>query len=277
MLSDFLTYPFLQYGLAAGLMIGFVAPLIGLFIVVRRLSLIADALSHITLSGVAAGLLLGQVFPAIERIEPIYFGLLFAVIGALLIERLRREYRHYQELAIPIILSAGIGLAVVLISLAHGFNTDLFSLLFGNILAVTPQDLLRIFVVSLIVLLTIYLFYKELLLLSFDEEGARLAGIPSGWINLLFSLLVGLVISISMQVVGILLVSALITLPVAAAMRITGSFRQTLITAVLFGELSVMVGMVLSYWFNIASGGTIVLVSVLLLLVILAVKRLRTG
>lgn len=276
MISDFLTYPFLQYGLLAGLMIGFVAPLIGVFIVVRRLSLIADALSHITLSGVAAGLLLGQAFSFFEGISPIYMGLFFAIFGALLIERLRKIYRFYQELAIPIIMSTGIGLAVVLISLSHGFNTDLFGLLFGNILAVTPEDVLRILTVSLIVTAFFFLFYKELLLLSFDEEGAKLAEIPGGWINLLFSLMVGLVISISMQVVGILLVSALITLPVASAMRIPGSFRQTLTLSILFGELSVVVGMMLSYWFNIASGGTIVLVSVFLLLTLLAIRRFRT-
>ncbi|WP_028987132.1 metal ABC transporter permease [Thermicanus aegyptius] len=275
MLQDFFTYSFLQYGLLAGLMVGWVAPLIGVFIVVRRLSLIADALSHITLAGVAAGLLLGQLLPALGEISPLYFGLLFAVIGALLIERLRKAYRSYQELAIPIILSAGIGLAVVLISLAHGFNVDLFGLLFGNILAVTEGDLLRIFIVSLVVIIAVWLFYKELLLLSFDEEGAKLAGVPGGWINLFFSLLVGLVISISMQVVGILLVSALITLPVAAAMRITSSFKQTLFVSILFGEISVLLGMMLSYWFNLASGGTIVLVAVVILLVLLGRRGFR--
>lgn len=277
MIEALLNYTFMQNALLSGLVIGLVAPLIGVFLVVRRLSLIADALSHITLSGVAAGLLLGQSVPFFQSISPIYMGMAFSVAGAFFIDKLRSAYRFYQELAIPIILSTGIGLGVVLISLANGFNVDLFGYLFGSLLAVTEQDVIRVVIASAIVIVVVWLFYKELLYLSFDEEAARISGVPRGLVNVIFSILVAIVISISMQVVGILLVSALITLPVAAALQLANSFRQTFMYAILFGEVSVISGLMLSYTFDLASGGTIVLVAVLLLVIVLLVKRVRNS
>jgi zinc transport system permease protein len=268
-------YSFLQHAFLSGILIGFVAPFIGVFLVVRRQSLIADALSHITLSGVAAGLLLSQRFSIFAEWNPIYFGTAFSVAGAFIMDKLRQAYRFYQELAIPIILSAGIGLGVVLISLAKGFNVDLFGYLFGSLLSVTESDLIRVAIISLIVYTVVFLFYKELLFLSFDEEGARLSGVSRSLVNLIFSILVALVISVSMQVVGILLVSALITLPVATALQLARSFRQTFIYSVLFGELAVVTGLIIAYQFNLASGGTIVLVAVALLLLVLIVKRVK--
>lgn len=275
MIEALLSYKFLQYALATGLIIGVIAPLMGVFLVVRRLSLIADALSHITLAGVAAGLLLGQTFAIFVGLDPIFFGMIFSVFGALLIESLRKAYKHYQELAIPIILSAGIGLGVVLISLSKGSNIDIFGYLFGNILAVTYHDLLRVIIASAIVLIIVFLLYKELLFLSFDEEGARISGIPHTMINLVFSVLIALVISISMQVVGILLVSAMITLPVATAMQWAKSFKQTFIYAILFGELAVVFGLTAAFYLDIASGGAVVLLSVLFLLISIVIKRIR--
>jgi len=275
MLEAFFQYSFLQHAFYSGILIGLIAPFIGVFLVVRRQSLIADALSHITLSGVAAGLLLSQRFSLFSEWNPIYFGTAFSVAGAFVMDKLRQAYRFYQELAIPIILSAGIALGVVLISLANGFNVDLFGYLFGSLLSVTEMDLIRVAIISIIVFVVVILFYKELLYLSFDEEGARLSGVPRGLVNLVFSVLVALVISVSMQVVGILLVSALITLPVAAALQLANSFRQTFIYAVIFGELSVISGLMIAYQFNLASGGTIVLVAVVLLLAVLLIKRMR--
>lgn len=276
MLEALLNYKFLQYALFSGLIIGLVAPLMGVFLVVRRLSLIADALSHITLAGVAAGLLLVEYIAFLADIDLSYFGMLFAVFGAFLVEALRKAYRHYQELAIPIILSAGIGLGVVLISLSKGSSFDIFGYLFGNINAVTQEDVIRVGIAALIVLLLIWLLYKELLYLSFDEESARISGIPHRMINVIFAILVALVISISMQVVGILLVSAMITLPVATAMQWSNSFKRTFVYAILFGELAVVLGMIAAYYLNIASGGAITLLSVLFLVVSIGIKRVRT-
>ncbi|KXG44201.1 metal ABC transporter permease [Tepidibacillus decaturensis] len=266
---EILQYDFMQRAFLAGILIGVISPVIGVFIVLRRLSLIGDTLSHVTLAGVAAGIL-GGIYPVLS-------GMIFAVLAALGIEKLRKLYRSYEELAIPIMLSTGIGLAVVLISLVSGTNVDLFGYLFGSVMAVSGKDLFTIAIVGFIILLAIYFFFKELFYLSFDEEAARLSGIPHRFINTIFIILVALTISLSMRVVGILLVSSLMTIPVAASLQIANSFRKALMYAVIFSLLSVIIGILFSYFFNLATGGTIVLTSVLILILVIAGKRFYFG
>ncbi|MBW8348127.1 metal ABC transporter permease [Bacillus sp. IITD106] len=273
MISAIFQYEFLQNTFLTGLLIGFIAPLLGTFIVVRRLSLIADALSHVTLAGIAASLFLSKKTMMFAGMNPLYFGMGFSVFGSILIERLRMVYKHYQELAIPIILSGGIGIGVIFISLADGFNTDLLNYLFGSVSAVSRVDLYVIFGISIFVGLVILFLYKELFLLSFDEEHAKVSGIPAKSIHLLFMVLIALVIAASMRIVGILLVSALMTLPVAASMRIARGFKQTIMFSILFGEVSVIGGLMSAYYLDLAPGGTIVIISILILLGIILYKR----
>ncbi|HEY9577839.1 MAG TPA: metal ABC transporter permease, partial [Pseudobacillus sp.] len=189
------------------------------------------------------------------------------------IERLRTVYKHYQELAIPIILSGGIGIGVIFISLADGFNTDLFSYLFGSVSAVSREDLWLICIVSVIVIATVYLLYKELFLLSFDEEHAKASGIPAKSIHFIFIILVALVIAASMRIVGVLLVSALMTLPVAASIRMAKGFKQTIAYSVLFGEVAVITGLISAFYLDLAPGGTIVVASILILLLVIGAKK----
>ncbi|WLD92094.1 metal ABC transporter permease [Alkalihalobacillus sp. AL-G] len=275
MIEDFIQYDFIRNAAIVGIMIGFLAPLLGVFIVVRRQSLIADALSHITLAGIAASLLLSKQFVVFKNLNPVYIGMAFSVTGSILIERLRKEYKHYQELAIPIILSVGIGLSVVFISLANGFNTDLFNYLFGSIIAVGDTDVWMVFTVLIVVVFAIIVFYKELFLLSFDEEQAHVSGIRSRFIHFLFMVMVALVIAASMRIVGILLVSSLITLPVAASIRIATGFKKAIFYAIVFGEMSVVSGLIFSYYFDLAPGGTIVLFAALILIFVIVWKKYR--
>lgn len=277
MIEAMFHYEFLRNAFFAGVLIGFVAPLLGVFIVVRRLSLIADALSHVTLAGIAANLLLAKKIGTVAGSNPLYMGMGFSVAGSLLIEKLRSVYKHYQELAIPIILSGGIGLSVIFISLADGFNTDLFSYLFGSVSAVSRQDVWVILGIACMVVVTICLLYKELFLLSFDEEYAVASGIRAKTIHFVFIVLVALVIAASMRIVGILLVSSLMTLPVAASIRIAKGFKQAIVYSVLLGELSVIVGLIVSYEVDLAPGGTIVMLSVLILLIVILWKKWRRG
>lgn len=264
MIEALLNFDFMRYSLLSGILIGFIAPLIGAFIVVRRLSLIADALSHVTLGGISFGMFILTLSPALTIINPMWFGILYAIVGALLIEKLRTSYSNYQEIAIPIIMSTGIALSAIFISLADGFNQEIVGLLFGSISAVSLSDFLTVVVIAIVVVLFITLFYKELFILSFDEEYSRVANIPK-WIQFLFIVIVAMVISASMRVVGILLVSALITLPIAIAMRITKGFKQLIILSVIIGEFSVIMGLVLAFYMNISPGGVIVVLLVLLL------------
>lgn len=273
MIAGLMEYEFLQNAFLTGLLIGLVAPLIGVFIVVRRLSLIADALSHVTLAGIAASLLLAKKWSLFAGLNPLYLGMAFSVMGSLFIEKLRSVYKHYQELAIPIILSGGIGLGVIFISLADGFNTDLFSYLFGSVSAVSRIDLIIIFIISFLVILLIFLLYKELFLLSFDEEHAKASGIAAKSVHFIFILMVALVIAASMRIVGILLVSSLMTLPVAASIRIAKGFKQTIFYSILFGELSVLGGLIISYYLDLAPGGTIVMIAVVILIITIMLKK----
>ncbi|MFQ3546188.1 metal ABC transporter permease [Halobacillus rhizosphaerae] len=275
MIESFFHYQFLQNAAITGMLIGIVAPLLGVFIVVRRLSLIADALSHITLTGIAASLLLEKKVPSINDWNPVYMGMVFSVAGAVLIERLRKVYKHYEELAIPIILSGGIGLGVILISLADGFNTDLFSYLFGSVTAVSRTNMWTVLVVTILVALIVLLFYKELFVLSFDEEHASISGVNGRFIHLLFIVMVAIVIAASMQVVGILLVSALMTLPVASSLRLAHSFKQTIGLSIVFGETSVILGLISSYYLSVPPGGTIVMTAILILVFSMIYKKVK--
>lgn len=270
LIDALLEFDFIRYSFIAGILIGLLAPLIGTFIVVRRLSLIADALSHVTLGGIAFGMLLTKLLAF--TINPVWTGILFSIAGSLMIERLRSVYKHYQELAIPIIMSLGIGLSVIFISFADGFNQDLFGYLFGSISAVTFNDVIVIFSIFVVVLLFIVLLYKELFILSFDEEYASIIGVPR-YVHLLFMLMVALVISASMRVVGILLVSSLITLPVASAMRLTRSYKELMIWSVIIGEFAVIAGLVAAFYLDISPGGVIVMLLVAILLLSIIIKK----
>ncbi len=274
MIESIFQYEFLQNAFASGLIIGFIAPLLGVFIVVRRLSLIADALSHVTLAGIAGSLYLSQSIGALALLNPLYLGIVASVTGSLFIERLRRLYKHYEELAIPIIMSAGLGFGAIFISLAEGFSSDLFSYLFGSVSAVSRQDLWIIIGIALIVIIFLSLFFKELFVLSFDEEYAKASGLPAKWIHVLFMIVTALVIAGSMRIVGILLVSSLMTLPVAAAMRISKSFKQAILLSVIFGELSVVIGLVSAFYLDLAPGGTIVVTSIIILLLTILSKKI---
>ncbi|MHA6259480.1 metal ABC transporter permease [Sporosarcina sp. CAU 1771] len=273
MISAILTYEFLQNAFISGLIIGVIAPLLGLFIVVRRLALIADALSHVSLAGIAGSLYLSQQVLFFTALNPIYLGIGSAVAGSLLIEKLRGTYKHYEELAIPVILSAGIGLGAIFISLSKGFSSDLIGYLFGSVSAVSRQDLFIVLVIAIIVVGYIRFLYKELFVLSFDPEYAKVSGVNSKYIQIFFMVITALVIGASMRIVGILLVSSLMTIPVAASIQLAKSFKGALIYSIIFGEAAVLIGLVTAFYLDIAPGGTIVLTSIAILLVVLAWKK----
>ncbi|MBI5975664.1 metal ABC transporter permease [Staphylococcus canis] len=264
MIDALLNFEFIRYSMISGILVGLIAPLIGTFIVVRRLSLIADALSHVTLGGISFGMFLISSSPILSFINPIWTGILFSIVGALLIEKLRTSYKDYQEIAIPIIMSTGIGLSAIFISLADGFNQEIVGLLFGSISAVSLSDLFTIIIITIIVLVFIMMLYKELFILSFDTEYSQIIGVPK-IIQFLFIVIVALVISASMRVIGILLVSALITLPVAIAMRWTKGFKQFILISILIGEFSVIVGLITAFYLDISPGGVIVVILIALL------------
>jgi zinc transport system permease protein len=264
-MPEILQYGFMQRALLAGLMIGTVAPLIGVFLVLRRLSLIADTLAHVALAGVAAGILL--------RTYPVGGALVAAIVAAVGIERLRVSGRLFGEAALAVFLSGGVAVAVVLISVARGFTVDLFAYLFGAITVVQPRDLWVILALGLVVLAAVGTFYKELFAITFDEEGARVQGVPVDALNLLLTALVAVTVVVAMRVVGILLTSALIVIPSITALRLARNFQETLRIAVACSLVSVLAGMVASFYLDVAAGGAIVLAALGLFAVVSMLGR----
>ena len=260
---ELFNYEFMQRALAAGLLVAVICPLIGTFVVMRRLSMIGDTLSHASLAGIAAGMLGG--------LYPLWSALIFSLAAAIGIEKLRKHFPQYAELSISIVLSASIGLAVVLISLANSFNADLMSYLFGSIIAVNALDIYIILGLSIIILVSVGLFYKEFFYMAFDEEGAELAGMPVSSLNMYFTVLTAMTIVVSMRVVGMMMVSSLMVVPVACSLLISKSFKNTIFLSVFFALISVVIGLFSSYWFDLAPGGSIVLTSVFILIAVIVI------
>lgn len=267
-------YQFMQHAFLVGMVVGTITPLVGLFLVMRRLSLIADALSHLSLSGIATGLWLQSKWFVFQTFNPLYMGMFFSIIGALFVDRLRKVFRGYQEIAIPIVMAFGIASGIILINAANGLNVDIAGYLFGNILVVSKQELAMTCITGLIVMIFILAFYRPLFAIHLDEEFAVFSGIPKKWIQTIFMVIVALVIAVAIRVVGILLVSALMTLPVAISLQIAQSFRQAFIGSILVSELAVMLGLIMAYYFDLASGGAIVLILITFLLLVIAGKKL---
>ncbi|NMA62991.1 MAG: metal ABC transporter permease [Syntrophomonadaceae bacterium] len=262
---EMLQYSFMQRALVAGMIIGIICPLIGIFLVLRRLSLIGEALAHVSLAGVATGLITG--------LNPTLIGLGFSLAGTLSIEYFRKTYERYAELAIAILMAAGMSLAIILISLGQGNTATIFSFLFGSIIAVSPTDLAIIAIIGAVVVLATGLLYQQLFYISFDEESAHLAGIPTATINLIFVVLVAMTVAVSMRIVGVLLVSSLMTIPVAASLQIARSFKSAVWVSLFMAQVSVIVGLVSAFYLDLAPGGTIILTSLALLGLTIGAKK----
>lgn len=256
---------FMQNAFMAGFIVSILCPFIGLFIVLRRYSMIGDTLSHSSFAGVAIGLVAGT--------NPIITSFIFTSICAVVIEYLRSYYKKYSELVMSIVLTLSLGLAIILISSGKA-SAKVDSFLFGSILTVTRQDIYLIAIVGFICIVCLVLLYNKLVYITFDESGAKTAGINVKLINYIFTLLVAATISISIRVMGILVVSSIMVVPVATAMQLKKGFNKTLIFALLFGVLDVMLGLIFSYYINSAPGGTIALTSVIFLIITLLIKNI---
>ena len=250
-------YPFMQRAFLVGVLLALIIPCVGIVIVLKRLSMIGDALSHTSLAGVAAGLLF--------NINPVLGATAACVAAAFGIEAIRKKLPRYAEMSIAIILSAGVGLAGVLsgfVRSAASFN----SFLFGSIVAISDGELYTVAVVSGIIVLAFLFLYKELFYLALDERAARMSGIPVGIINSVFTVLIAVTVSIAARTVGALIVSS--------RMQLGRSYKQTVLWSIAFAEGFTVGGLFLSYYVGLKPGGTIVLLGVACLLLLLILKPL---
>lgn len=258
-------YTFILHGLSAGIIVAVIAPLIGIFLVLKRYSLIADTLAHISLAGIAIGLITG--------ISPILTGLGATIIGSIGVERLRISKKIYGESALALFLSGSLALAIVLLSLAHGFNTNLFNYLFGSIVTVTIGDVYTILGLAALVIVVLSIFYRQLLYVTFDEEAAQVSGVSTRRINLILIILSALVVSVAIPIVGVLLIGALVVIPVISALQLRKNFLQTIVCAEIISIFSVIAGIFASFYFNLSTGGTIVLLMLAIFFIIYIIKN----
>ncbi len=264
-LSELLSYGFFQRALIAGILVAILCSSLGMFLVLRRLSLIGDGLAHLTFGSVAIGMFL--------RVYPPYMAIPLSLLGSLAIMRIMEKARIYGDSAIGIISSAGIAIGIIITSISGGFNVDLFSYLFGNILTIRKDEIIITLFLTISVLLLIYIFYDELIATSFDEDLAKISGINTKKINNLLILITAFTVVISMRVVGILLVSSFLILPNVSALQIAKNFRSAIFISSSIAILAVVLGIIISFVFNLPASGSIVLVNLVFFILSLTLRR----
>lgn len=250
---DFLNYGFIQRAYLAGAAVAALCAILGVILVLRQLSLIGDGLSHISFGALALGLFLG--------VYPIYVALPIAILASYFIIVLKDKANLYGDAAIAVASAVGIASGVILASLASGFNVDLFSYLFGNILAISSAEAWLSIIVSILVIALIAYLYRDILASTFDEELAQVSGVKVRQLNIILSSLTAVSVVLAIKVVGVMLVSALLVIPAVSALQLAKSFKAALIWALLFAVISVLIGVSLSFLTDLPAGATIVIVN----------------
>ena len=268
-LYDILNYEFIRRAIGAGILIAAVSSVLGVFLVLRRFSLIGDGLAHVTFGSVAVVMLIG--------VSPMYITLAalpLVMLSSLAILKLTRSRLIQSDAAIGIVSSIGIATGIILVSLSNGYNVDLFSYLFGNILTVTQTELFLSLIVFIIVVAAVIIFYDDLLAVTFDEELARTMGVKTNRISLILFILTAVAAVLAMKVAGIMLVSAMLILPPLIALQLSLNFKMTIVAAVLFSILSVICGIITAFLLNLPAGGTIVIFNIAFLLLVFGAKKI---
>ena len=261
---EILTYSFMHRALISGVAIAILCSVVGLFLVLRRYSLFGDAIAHSSFGGIALGLLAG--------VYPLWTAYGVSIISALIITKIKNKYNISGDASIAVLLSSGIAVGLVIIGLSGGFTIDIFSFLFGSILLVSVDDTILILALTGIILIVILLLYRQILYSTFNEEQAKVSGIPVEKINYLIVLMAGITVVTSIQLVGVLLISALFVIPNVTAIMYGRGFKQTAIISISFSIFSVVAGILVSYIFDITPAGTIVLLAIGLLAGTMVIK-----
>ena len=259
---------FMQRAWLAGLIMAVICPLIGSFLVLRRQSLIGDGLGHIAFAGVAGGALFGY--------SPVLSAAVATILGALAIEKVRVKLSDAADMVLAIFFYSGMGLAVIFTSMNKEGGFNLGSILFGSLMTVSSRDLIIVAILGLCTVLFVLLYYRPLQYLTFDETSAKVAGLPVDKLNMLLAVLTALTVALSMRIVGLLLVSAMMVIPVACALQTAKSFAQTILQSMAYGIIAVALGLTTSYYANLAPGGTIVLTCTALFMVSTLLGKKKT-
>lgn len=267
LLASLFSYQFFQFAILGGVLAGSACATVGVFIVLKKQSMLGEGLAHASFGGIALGLFLG--------LFPILTALLVSIFTVMAISYMRRQGIAPSDASIAVFLALGFATGLVLISLSGGFSVDLFSYLFGSILTINTTDLAMIILLGLGIILFVLVFYKEIVALCFDENFAKLSGIPVTTFNLVFDVLVAITIVISIKIVGVILVSALIVIPALSALQLNLSFRKTMVVSVAFAAASVLTGIIISAIWGVATSGMIVFTAGAIFVICATYRRLE--
>lgn len=265
MIEAFLNYGFLQRAFVAGIFVALACAMLGLFLILRRDSMIGHGLAHITFAGIALGLYLG--------IFPLGIALIVAVIMALAMMKLKDKTRLYGDTAIAIFSSVGFAFGILIVTLAQSFNVNLFSFLFGEILAIESIEVWLSVVLAAAVIFIMASKYQEFMYMTFDRESAKASGIKVGKLDTLLTILTAITVVLGMKIVGILLVSALLVIPAAAGLQLASSFKKAMAYSSLVSIASVVTGLILAFQLDLPASGTIVIASFFFFLLFFVFKR----
>ena len=264
MVLEALSYGFVQKALIAGIAVALICSFMGTFLVLRRYSLFGDGIAHVAFGGVSVGLFLG--------VFPLWTAFIVSIFGGLGLQKLRQSTKISGDAAVAVVLVSGLAIGVILVSSSGGFSVDLFSFLFGSILLISNEDTAMILGISAGIIATLVVMQKQFLHLTFNEEHTKIAGLPVTVLNYAFVILASVTVVTSMRLVGILLISALIVIPNISAMMFGKGFKKTVIISMSISVISVISGILLSYYYNVAPSGTIVMIAVAILIGVLAAR-----
>ena len=264
MVLEALSYGFVQKALIAGIAVALICSFMGTFLVLRRYSLFGDGIAHVAFGGVSVGLFLG--------VFPLWTAFIVSIFGGLGLQKLRQSTKISGDAAVAVVLVSGLAVGVILVSSSGGFSVDLFSFLFGSILLISNEDTIMILAISAGIIATLVVMQKQFLHLTFNEEQAKIAGLPVTLLNYAFVILASVTVVTSMRLVGILLISALIVIPNITAMMFGKGFKKTVGIAMSISVISVVSGILLSYYYNVAPSGTIVMIAVAILIGVLVAR-----
>ena len=264
MILEALSYGFMQKALIAGIAVGLICSFMGTFLVLRRYSLFGDGIAHVAFGGISVGLFLG--------VFPLWTAFIVSIFGGLGLQKLRQSTKISGDSAVAVVLVSGLAVGVILVSSSGGFSVDLFSFLFGSILLISQEDTIMILALSAGIIATLTILQKQFLHLTFNEEQAKLAGMRTTLLNYAFVVLASITVVTSMRLVGILLISALIVIPNITAMQFGKGFKKTVLISMSISVISVVSGILVSYFLNVAPSGTIVVIAVGILVGTLLLK-----
>lgn len=263
---EILQYPFMQRAIIGGIILALLLSFMGIFVILRRMAFFGDGIAHASLAGIAIGLL--AVY------NPLIVAILFSIILAIIIFYLERKTTLSSDVIIGILFTASMALGVVLISLKSGYQPELISFLFGNILAIKVSELILMSVFAALVLIFLIYFYRQIAFITFDREGAKIFGIRTEILDLIFYIALAVAIVLGVKILGIILVSALLIIPASTAKLIAGSFKGLIGSSILVAEITVLGGLAISYLLNLPTGAIIILFGTALFFLTLMGKRL---